>query len=99
MHPDVALLHTNMIDKIDNVVVEDGITYFKDLLHHNRASKLLIFLTYLSALVVKREDFIQHLDEFKIKFPHKLKEAYSHFYIFIRCINKKNITLLGDIII
>ena len=98
-HNEVALLHTNMIDNIDDVVIKDWISYFKDLLHHNKASKLLIFLTYLSALIVKRKDFIQHLNEFKIKFPHKLKEAYSHFYIFIRCINKKNIALLGNIII
>lgn len=99
IHHNIALLHTNMIAGVHNIEIKDWITYFKNLLHHNKASKLLVFLTYLSALVVKREDFIQHFDEFKIKFPYKLKEAYSHFYIFIRCINNKNIALLGDIII
>jgi len=98
-HNDIVLFHTNMIDWIHKVVIEDGIIYFKTLLHENKASKLLIFLTYFSALIIKRIDFMQHLNEFKAKFPHKLKESYSHFYISIRCINKQNIALLGDIII
>lgn len=96
-HNDITLLHTNMTDW--SILVQDWIHYFKDLLHHNKASKLLIFLTYLSALIVKRDVFLQHLNEFKERFPHKLKESYGHFYVFIRCLSKKNIVLLGNIII
>ena len=102
-HNDIVLLHTNMIDwlynNINNIIIKDWITYFKDLLQHNKASKILIFLTYISTLVFKKENFIQYLNEFRENFPHKLEESYSHFYIGIRCINKQNIALLGDIII
>lgn len=96
-HNNVGLLHTNMTNW--KIFIDEWIHYFKDLLKSNKASKLLIFLTYLSALIVKREIFMQHFNEFKIKFPHKLKESYSHFYIFIRCINKQEIALLGNVII
>jgi hypothetical protein len=45
-------------------------------------------------VIVKKDDFIKNLNDYKKIFPGKLSEAYSHFYVLIRCINNKQIALL-----
>ena len=95
----VVLFQTNSIWKTNNIIlIENWIDYFKNVIHKNSINNLGTFLLFLSMVIVKKDDFIKNLNDYKKIFPGKLSEAYSHFYVLIRCINNKQIALLWNMV-
>lgn len=93
---DVVLFQTNSLESVnETLVIQEGIAYFKKLIHANRISHLIVFMLFLSMVIVKRENFTTNLESYSKEFPHKLAEAYSHFYVLIRCIHHNRIALIG----
>lgn len=95
----VVFFQTNSLNNLDEtLIINDWVKYFKKLIKINKITNLVVFLLFLSMVIVKRENFIENLNIYKKEFPNKLSEAYSHFYILIRTINNNKIALLWKIV-
>ncbi|MFA5916795.1 MAG: glycosyltransferase family 2 protein [Candidatus Gracilibacteria bacterium] len=95
---DITVFQTNMISGNNDIyIVNEGITFFKNLLKNNDF-RLINFMSFIPTIIVKKDNFLLNLNLLKNSFIDNLGDSYSHSYILLRCIYKNKIGLLGNFI-